>query len=228
MRKKNLILCFSSLRPSQYSEDMLTNRELNYDLSLNWLLKSIPDNWDIIYNDNTLSSLDELKNESLKSRLSSDRIKVILHNTNEGSVNKGAGEHDMCRRSFLKVNPEEYNWVTYFTARHIIPNSWYFDKLDSEWSNYDSIMSNPEFYYLSNYEKSDISQGLYNDMLFSFKSDIFRHFIDNIDIQVLKNQHKNSENHLYEFVQSGNFTNLEIPNLGILRNDHQSHGWHLV
>jgi hypothetical protein len=228
MRKKNLILCFSSLRPSQYSEDMLKTRELNYDLSLEWLLKSLPNNWDVIYNDNTLSSLNELKNESLKNRLSNDRVKVILHNTNEGSINKGAGEHDMCRRSFLRVNPDEYNWVTYFTARHIIPNSWYFDKLESEWSSYDSIMSNPEFYYLSNYKKTNISEGLYNDMLFSMKSDVFRSFIDSIDIQTLKNQHKNSENHLYEFVQSSSLNNLEIESLGILRNDHQSYGWHLV
>jgi hypothetical protein len=228
MRKKNLILCFSSLRPSQYSEDMLTSRELNYDLSLNWLLKSIPDNWDIIYNDNTLSSLDELKNESLKSRLSSDRIKVILHNTNEGSVNKGAGEHDMCRRSFLKVNPDEYNWVSYFTVRHIIPNSWYFDKLDTNWKEYDCVMSNPGFYYLSNYTKTTPTNDLYNDMLFSMKSDIFRKFIDHIDVQLLKNQHKNSENHLYDFVHSQNLNNFEINSLGILRNDHQSDGWHLI
>jgi len=228
MYKKNLILCFSSIRPSQYSEDMLTTRELNYDLSLEWLLKSLPDNWDVIYNDNTLGSIDELKNESLKNRLSSDRIKLVLHNNNEGDFNKGAGEHDMCKKSFLKLNSDGYNWVTYFTARHIIPNSWYFDKLESAWSTYDSVMSNPEFYYLNNYEKTAISKGLYNDMLFSMKFDTFRNFIDSINIQKLKDQHKNSENHLYEFIQSGKFNNLEIENLGILRNDHQSYGWHLV
>ena len=65
-------------------------------------------------------------------------------------------------------------------------------------------------------------------MLFSMKSDVFRSFIDSIDIQTLKNQHKNSENHLYEFVQSSSLNNLEIESLGILRNDHQSYGWHLV
>jgi hypothetical protein len=228
MHKKNLILCFSSLRPSQYSEEMLVKRESNYDLSLEWLLKSIPDNWDIVYNDNTLNDLNDLKNESLKNRLSDKRIKVVLHKSNEGSVNKGAGEHDMCRKSFLKINPKEYNWVSYFTARHIIPNSWYFDKLDTDWKSYDCLMSNPGFYYLSNYTQVKSTEGLYNDMLFSMKSDVFRKFIDHIDVQLLKIQHKNSENHLYEFVQSGNFSNLEIENLGILRNDHQSYGWHLV
>jgi hypothetical protein len=228
MHKKNLILCFSSLRPSQYSEDMLTSRESNYDLSLEWLLKSIPENWDIIYNDNTLNDLSELKNESLKNRLSDKRIKVVLHKTNEGSTNKGAGEHDMCRKSFLKINPEEYNWVSYFTARHIIPNSWYFNKLDTDWKEYDCVMSNPGFYYLSNYIQTTPTDGLYNDMLFSMKSDVFRKFIDHIDVQLLKIQHKNSENHLYEFVHLGKFLNLEINSLGILRNDHQSYGWHLI
>lgn len=228
MDKKNLILCFSSLRPVQYSEQMLSERELNYDLALEWLLKSIPKNWDIIYNDNTLRDLDDLKNKELKNKLDSSKIKILLHNNNEGSINKGAGEHDMCKKSFDGINPEEYNWVSYFTARHIIPNSWYFNKLENEWKEYDCVMSNPGFYYLSNFEKIKSAENLYNDMLFSMKSEVFRKFIDHIDIQLLKKENKNSENHLYEFVHSGKFSNHLIDNLGILRNDHQSHGWHLV
>lgn len=228
MHKKNLILCFSSLRPNQYAQDMLSKRELNYDLALEWLLKSLPENWDIIYNDNTLQNLDEIQNESLKNRLNDKRIKILLHKNNEGSSNKGAGEHDMCRKSFIRINPEEYNWVSYFTARHVIPNSWYFDKLDSEWLEYDSVMSNPKFHYLSNYQKTSSTDGLYNDMLFSMKSEVFKKFIDHIDVQLLKQLHKNSENHLYEFIENGSFKNLEIDKLGILRNDHQSYGWHLV
>jgi hypothetical protein len=229
MYKKNLILCFSSLRPSQYNEQILDDREKNYKLSLEWLLKSLPKNWDIIYNDNTLNDLSELKNEELKSLLSNKEIiRLFLHKTNEGSINKGAGEHDMCRKSFLEVDPEDYNWITYFTSRHIIPNSWYFDKLDTDWKNYECIMSNPEFYYLSNYSQVKSSDGLYNDMLFSMKSGVFKKFIDHIDVQLLKDNHKNSENHLFEFIRDGNFKNLEIESLGILRNDHQSYGWHLV
>lgn len=228
MHKKNLILCFSSLRPSQYDESMLTQREKNYSLSLEWLLKSIPEKWDIIYNDNTLSSLSEIRNEELRNKLSSERIKIILHNDNEGSSNKGAGEHSMCKKSFMTIKPEDYNWISYFTARHIIPNSWYFEKLDSDWKNYDSVMSNPEFFYLTNYLKSDPTPGLYNDMLFSMKSNVFKKFIDYIDVELLKRKHMNSENHLYSFFSSDEFNNLEIENLGILRNDHQSYGWHLV
>lgn len=228
MDKKNLILCFSSLRPSQYSEEVLQNREKNYDLSLNWLLKSIPENWDIVYNDNTIKDISDLRNISLIEGLKNPRIKLNLHNNNEGQINKGAGEHDMCKRGFSSVNPKDYLWVTYFTARHIIPNSWYFDKLDSDWSEYDTVMSNPGFNYLSNYLKVSSSPGLYNDMLFSMKSNIFSDFINHIDVQLLKDQRKNSETHLFEFIKDGDFKNLEIQSLGILRNDHQSHGWHLV
>jgi hypothetical protein len=226
--KKNLILCFSSLRPSQYNSSMLEQREKNYDLALEWLLKSIPNNWDIIYNDNTLSSLHDLKNESLKKRLQNERIKLIFQKVNEGSKNKGAGEHDMCRKSFIKINPEEYNWVSYFTARHIIPNSCYFDKLEKEFDDYECVMSNPKFYYLNNFEIVPSSAGLYNDMLFSMKSNVFRRFIDHIDVELLKEQHKNSENHLYEFVAGNGLKTFELESLGILRNDHQSHGWHII
>ena len=226
--KKNLILCFSSLRPSQYNFSMLNQREKNYDLALEWLLKSIPENWDIIYNDNTLNDLSELKNESLKSRLKNERIKIILHKDNEGSKNKGAGEHDMCRKSFIEINPEDYNWVSYFTARHIIPNSCYFDRLEKEFVDYECVMSNPNFYYLSNFEKIPSAPGMYNDMLFSAKSDVFKRFIDHIDVELLKEEHKNSENHLYEFVKKNNLKTFELESLGILRNDHQSHGWHLI
>lgn len=207
---------------------MLDQREKNYHLSLECLLRSIPDHWDIIYNDNTLSSLSEIQNENLKEKLHHERIKVILHNDNEGTINKGAGEHSMCKKSFETIEPEEYNWISYFTARHIIPNSWYFDNLDGNWKNYDSVMSNPPFFYLANYLRSDPSGGLYNDMLFSMKSSIFRKFIEYIDVALLKKLHKNSENHLYEFVKGGGFNNLKIDKLGILRNDHQSYGWHLV
>ena len=128
----------------------------------------------------------------------------------------------------MTINPEDYNWISYFTARHIIPNSWYFEKLDSDWKKYDSVMSNPEFFYLTNYLKSDPTPGLYNDMLFSMKSNVFKKFIDHIDVELLKRKHMNSEKHLYSFFSSDEFNNLEIENLGILRNDHQSYGWHLV
>lgn len=228
MSKRNLILCFSSLRPHQYEESMLIQREKNYSLSLEWLLKSLPDHWDIIYNDNTLSNLSEIKNEELRYKLTNERIRVILHQNNEGSVNKGAGEHSMCKKSFESIDPDNYNWISYFTARHIIPNPWYFENLDNNWKDYDSVMSNPAFFYLTNYLKSDPTPGLYNDMLFSMKSDVFKKFIDHIDVELLKRNHMNSENHLYSFFSSGEFNNLEIENLGILRNDHQSYGWHLV
>lgn len=207
---------------------MLDQREKNYHLSLECLLRSIPNHWDIIYNDNTLSSLSEIQNENLKEKLSHERIKVILHNDNEGTINKGAGEHSMCKKSFETIEPEEYNWISYFTARHIIPNSWYFDNLDGDWKNYDSVMSNPPFFYLANYLRTDPSQGLYNDMLFSMRSKTFKKFIDYIDVDLLKSRHMNSENRLYDFISSGDYKNLEIESLGILRNDHQSYGWHLV
>jgi len=207
---------------------MLNQREKNYDLALEWLLKSVPENWDIIYNDNTLNDLSDLKNESLKKRLQDERIKLIFHKSNEGSKNKGAGEHDMCRKSFIEINPEDYNWVSYFTARHIIPNSWYFDALEKEFNDYECVMSNPKFYYLNNFAIVPSSTGLYNDMLFSMKSNVFSEFIAHIDIELLKSEHKNSENHLYEFVKKNNLKNFELESLGILRNDHQSHGWHLV
>lgn len=226
--KKNLILCFSSLRPSQYNSSMLEQREKNYDLALEWLLKSIPNNWDIIYNDNTLSSLNDLKNESLKKRLQNERIKLIFHKSNEGSKNKGAGEHDMCKNSFLEINPNDYEWISYFTARHIIPNSWYFDKIEKDLSNYECVMSNPKFYYLNNFISVSCASGSYNDMLFSMKSNIFNEFIAHIDVELLKAQHKNSENHLYEFVAGNGLKTFELESLGILRNDHQSHGWHII
>lgn len=226
--KKNAILCFSSLRPAQYDENFLAYREMNYLLSLDWLLKSLPVNWDIFYNDNTVKEIGDIRNRDLIDLLKNERIRLIFHGNNEGFINKGAGEHDMCKKNFQDIDSEKYNWITYFTARHVIPNSWYFDNLDSVWSEYDSVMSNPGFYYLSNYKYSESSDGLYNDMLFSMKSPVFSKFIDHIDINLLKQKNKNSETHLFEFVNSNKIKNVTIEKLGILRNDHQSYGWHLV
>ena len=224
--KKNLILCFSSLRPVEFTSDQLVDREKNYDLALECLLKSIPNNWDIIYNDNTLNDLSELTNQSLKDRLKDSRIKVMLHKNNEGSINKGAGEHDMCRKSFSRINPEEYNWVVYFTARHLILNPWYFVNLENI-SEYECVMSNPVFYFLNNYSKLESEKGQYNDMIFSMKSEIFSKFVDSIDVQNLKDKHKNSERHLYEFIQEKGLKTIELESLGILRRD-KNLGWHLI
>ena len=225
MSKKNIILCFSSLRPSNYQVDKLDSRESNYKLALEWLLKALPENWDIIYNDNTLEDLDELKNGELRNRLIG--MNTMLHKSNHGASNKGAGEHDMCKKSFLTINPEEYNWVTYFTARHIISNSLYFDRLEKECEEYDCIMSNPDFDFLSDYKHLISAPNMYNDMLFSMKSNVFKNFVESIDVEYLKSKNKNSENHLFEFVKNNNYKTLELESLGILRND-PTLGWHLV
>lgn len=227
MSDKNLIICFSSIRPSNYPSDKLKDRESNYNLSLKWLLKSLPSNWDIIYNDNTLLSLNEIENEELKQNLS--KINLILHNDNIGNSNKGAGEHDMCKKSFITINPKNYKWVTYFTARHVIPNSWYFDNLENKYDNYDAVMSNPPFYYLS-YQYIESEKTLYNDMLFSMKSNVFEDFVSSIDVNNLMVNNKNSETHLFEFIHNNNINKVVLDSLGILRNDllPQSSGWHLV
>jgi hypothetical protein len=228
MVKKNLIMCFSSLRPLQFTYDELILREKNYDLALDWLFKSVPENWEIIYNDNTLVSIDDLVFQPLKEKLS--RVnKLILHNDNHGEYNKGSGEHDMCKKCFSKLEAIDYEWVIYFTARHIIPNSGIFDSLISKYQEFDCVVSNPDFYYLSNFLKVQSASELYNDMLFAMKSTAFTRFIDFVDIELLKREHKGSEQHLFDFIKlNSDLKTIEIPQLGILRYDHQSYGWHLV
>ena len=158
---KSIIFCFSSLHPSGFNKSQLEIREKNYDIALVWLLKTIPNNWDIIYNDNTLEQIDDLMNLSLKNNLKSDRIKVLLHKGNNGADNKGAGEHDMCKKCFNNIDFKQYKWIVYFTARHIIPTPWYFESLEKEWSSFDAIMSNPSFFYLD-YTTSTPTKNLYN------------------------------------------------------------------
>ena len=88
-------------------------------------------------------------------------------------------------------------------------------------------MSNPEFFYL-NYIKTNATKGLYNDMIFSMKSNVFKKFVESIDIEKLQMLCKNSENHLYDFINENKINKKEIEHLGILRNDHQSFGWHII
>lgn len=222
---KNLILCFSSIKPTGPSTKHLPTREFNYDMALDFLLKNLPKNFELLYNENTLQSLDQISHPGLKSKLKG--LHVLLHNNNEGSVNKGAGEHDMCKRAWDSIQDKQnYNWVVYFTARHIIPNPWYFEFLERH-DDFDAVMSNPDFHYL-NYRKSEAAPSMYNDMLFAMKAPVFDAFVKSIDVSGLQEQHKNSEQHLYEFINNGGYGVKEIPSLGILRNDHQSHGWHLV
>lgn len=224
---KNAILCFGSFHPSNMNNFQHNIREKNYEIALTWLLNSLPENWDIFYNENTLYNLNELQSENLKQQLSSKRVMLMLHNNNIGNINKGAGEHDMCKKCFNEIDYMKYNWIVYFTARHIIPNSWYFDKLSNDWNSYDAVMSNPDFYYLD-YTRETSIINIYNDMLFSMKANTFFQFVSSIDVDRLRSLHKSSESDLYDFIQNNDINKIEVEHLGILRNDHQSRGWHLV
>jgi hypothetical protein len=64
-------------------------------------------------------------------------------------------------------------------------------------------------------------------MIFSMKSEIFSQFVDSIDVQGLKDKHKNSERHLYEFIKEKEFKTANLESLGILRRD-KNLGWHLI
>lgn len=243
--KKNLIVCFSSIRPENFGFNNLnlgqtfdlSDREKDYELALTWLLKVIPENWDIVYNDNTLNSLDEIQNKELKRLLKTGSLKVLLHNDNNASrftPNKkpfdiGIGYLTTCVNSFDCLNYEKYNWITSFTARHIITTPYYFDLVENKLQEYEIILSNPVHYYFDKkFPNKQPIGNWYNDMLFSMKADVYKKYIQSIDIEKLRIPYTHSEKHLYNFVNAADYKVKKLEYLGILRNNYSDFGWHLV
>ena len=229
---KKLIICLSSYSPSKNSLKEKYDRQELYAIALWNLTRGVSNDTDICVVENTTSE-EKIENEKLKNILQNSNIKykIFIEKNDLGSKNKGAGELEMCQAvlNSLKEKLNQYEYVIYYTSRHIIYGLKDIEeKIDN--NHYDILIGNPNF-ILSNGKMLTVAPGNFNDMLFAMKSALFTEYCSNINLEELIAKKMNSERYLYIFTtektkQRANIYSLnEIP---LIRYDYAVQEMHLV
>ena len=120
----NLVLVFSS-----FHVDSDPNREREeYAICYEQLLRVLPENFTVLFCDNTVSDISELKNERLKNVVK-DKLKMFYNDNIGKKTNKGLGELDMLVKARSKILFSFYDSVSYLSGRKLITCPYVFEKV---------------------------------------------------------------------------------------------------
>jgi hypothetical protein len=217
-----LFVCLAAYRVA--SEDGLDpdgrDRQEMYAVALEWLLKTAPQECAFLVADNTVDATAELI-PPLQAALSHPRvIDVLLVRENTlGVVNKGAGEHEMCR-ALLAAHQSLFDaaeWIVYYTSRHVLSFPLIFELIAAH-PECEAIVGNPSYLFTDGSELPSAAGNLC-DMLFAMKAPWFVRFVENMRPDTLVAQSMNSEAFLHDFVAEHQLSNPNVERFGVLRYD---------
>lgn len=219
-----LFLCLAAYKvpdPSGLDPEGV-DRQTLYAVALSWLIKQLPADGEIIVVDNTVASAGEL-HPVLREVLAHPKVirREFLNQNALGTVNKGAGEHEMCRHALAhcRAEMERHDWVVYYTSRQVMSFPFLLEYLKLHHDS-DAIVGNPCYLYPDGKDEP-FAPGLYCDMIVAMKSPLFLRFIEAMDPEYLVREKLNSETFLYRFLQKSRETNgtviREINRWGLLR-----------
>lgn len=200
---KILFICLSSYQPK--NSDFLSryNRQELYAVALWNLINETKGQADICVVENTVEQENSIENDNLKTVLKDSTVtyKFLINNNELGTINKGAGEFTMCKAVIDKLGEDikKYDWIVYYTSRHILYKLPDFMQLLNT-SASDIIISNPS-YILPDASTLKSAPGNYNDMLFAMKPEIFIEYCASMDPEKLVEKRMNSEAQLFNFVE---------------------------
>jgi hypothetical protein len=210
---KNLLLTFSSFH---VSSDKNFERENEYFICYDQLLRLMPKSFDLVFIDNTTKKLEDIKNNNLKNLLASKNF--IFYDFNLGQINKGLGELEMLFRARSAINFSNYKNVSYLTGRRIITCPYIFEKTDT--MSKEALLSNPPLIRVCDGHVYESDKNSYNDMFFSMRSDIMNKYIDFSEKFLnVNNKEIGSEQILYKFVNEHQISYEWLEFLGMIRND---------
>jgi hypothetical protein len=210
---KNLLLTFSSFH---VSSDKNFERENEYFICYDQLLRLMPKSFDLVFIDNTTKKLEDIKNNNLKNLLASKNF--IFYDFNLGQNNKGLGELEMLFRARSAINFSNYKNVSYLTGRRIITCPYIFEKTDA--MSKEALLSNPPLVRVCDGHVYESDKTSYNDMFFSMRSDIMNKYIDfSKNFLNVNNREIGSEQILYKFVNEHQISYEWLEFLGMIRND---------
>jgi hypothetical protein len=213
---KNLAIVFSTFKLSNATEAYNTSRQNEYAACLEQFLRVLPDEYEAIFVDNSIESLEDLNSPLLKRFLES--VSLILTSQNFGQRNKGVGELAMLVQASQVIDLSKYNTISYCTGRKFFTCPYPFEK--SIQTDKSAVVSNPDFLFL-NGEFREVAKGMFNDMFFSMKSETMLKFIKFTAprLQMMESLMINSETNLFQFISENNIDHLVLGSLGIVRNE---------
>lgn len=217
---KHLIFCSASFHIQHCNN---SSRENEYLFCLKQLLRFIPDNFEIVVCDNTISQINDIQNIEFKNLLI-NKTQLLILNRNIGKSNIGIGELDELCFVSENINFDNYDKIIYFTLRKILTNPWLFEKVNS--MKKDAIISNSPFLFLYNnynFKYTPPTPNLYNDMFFALTSKLMKEYVifskNNINY-CLQNK-IGSEQLLFQFINKHNIEYEKLDCLGLIRIDYK-------
>jgi hypothetical protein len=221
LNNTHLIFCSAAFHIPHYSNEL---RETEYLFCLKQLFRFKPSNIDVVVCDNTIQSLEDIKNNELKYLLTHS-TKFFILNRNIGKQNIGMGELDELIHVYNNVNFKNYDKIIYFTLRKIMTSPWLFEKVNTMKKN--ALISNPKYLCINNninFYYSDSTGLLYNDMFFSLSSDLMINYIQYSRDRILYNLQNGvgSEQNLYKFINENNIDYEFLDCLGLIRIDYKA------
>ena len=219
---KHLIFCSASFH---ISSQPVIQRENEYYYCILQLLRVIPENYEIVICDNTITTISDIKLFELRQLLNKPNIKFLILARNIGKQNIGMGELDELIFTSQNVDFKLYDKIVYFTLRKFVTNPWIFEKVNALQKNI--LVSNPPFLALRNnysFSFSEPTSNLYNDMFFAMSSELMLKYIEySINQMVINIKNQNgSEQNLYNFININNYEYEWLEYLGLIRIDYKA------
>ena len=214
---KNLILCFSSIH---VNSDVSRNREIEYQICYEQLVRVVPDNYDIVYLDNTMDSPEDLSYNVNELKHILNNNEHLFRNNNLGAGgNKGMGELEMLITASENYKFENYDKICYLTGRRIITCPYVFDKTND--LKEEALISNPPIFQVINGHEHPTNHELYNDMFFAMKSKTMMGYVEHSrnNLQNNINNGIGSEQNLFRFINENKISYEWLNQLGFIRND---------
>jgi hypothetical protein len=215
----NLIFCSATFH-LQNSDNTL--RENEYLYCIHQLLRVIPNNFEIVICDNSISKIADLHNLELKNILRT--LNICFLDRNIGVNNIGMGELDELIYVSEKIDFLKYDKIVYFTLRKFVTNPWIFEQVNKMTKK--ALISNPGFLHLPAtfmFYYSSPAPNLFNDMFFALDKTLMMEYVQYSKNRIMYNLQNGigSEQNLYNFVKDNNIDIDTLPYFGLLRIDYK-------
>jgi len=214
----NLLLAFCSIKIDIPPEEQQKRYDEHY-LSFRQIKNVLPSTFDMIICDNTIGSVNDLEDPRLREIFMKEEHFLLSENL--GSTNKGIGELDMLCSIVEDTDIEDYDSVSYLTARRIITCPYVFERVEN--MEKDALISNPPIIDIITGKQHETNHLVYNDMFFSMKPSTMRQYSEYTKsrLQSLAQQSIASERNLYQFINENRVDFEWMNSLGFIRFDRE-------
>lgn len=214
----NLLIAFCAIK-IDVSDEEQSKRENEYYQSLRQIKNILPMSFDLIICDNTLQSLDELRDPRLRDIMMKEEH--YLFSENLGKTNKGVGELDMLCSVMDEVDTDDYDSVVYLSSRRIVTCPYVFERVEN--MTKEAIMSNPPIIDVITGYQHEVNHSLYNDMFFAMTPELMQRYADfsKQRLQLMIQHNIGSEQNLYHFINENKIEFEWLSSLGFVRFDRE-------